>query len=70
MTWWTLLIVTFIDGPFDGEIMSVAYKSRDACLAALNPVSETLDYDHAIRCQPTAIASGSIRPKARPEDRR
>ena len=70
MTWWTLMLITFIDGPFDGEQVPIVYKTEAACLAAISTVSGTLDYDHAIRCAPTDMASGSIRPKARPEDRK
>lgn len=68
MTFWTALIVTFIGGSLDGASSYLLYPSEAACLAAHRTVSETLSYDHRIRCEPTRMASSSIRPMPRPTD--
>ena len=66
MTYWTVLWITVLGGYLDGGGIAIPYESRAQCEAALPIVSETLPYDHNIRCHETEIASGSIRPKARP----
>jgi hypothetical protein len=69
MQTWTLLFITALGGPFDGERTgTLIYASMDACLAAHQTVSAGLGYDHKIACQPTTAVSSSIRPKRRPEN--
>ena len=67
MTYWTVLWITMLGGPFDGERTGILYSSEAACLAAHTLVGSTLNYDHQIACVETDRASGSIRPKRRPE---
>ena len=68
MQTWTLLLITALGGPLDGERTgTVTYPSMGACLAAHQTVSDGLGYDHKIACQPTTTVSSSIRPKQRPE---
>lgn len=66
MTYWTILWITFLGGPFDGESGFMAYPSLETCEKALNVVSDTLPYDHNITCEETGVASSSPRPKRNP----
>lgn len=67
MEYWTVLWITFIGGPFDGERTYLVYPSYETCFAAHVAVSDTLPYDHKIDCAETDQMSASIRPQARPE---
>lgn len=67
MTFWTILWVTALGGPYDGESAFLVYPSLEACEAALIPVSDTLPYDHSLICEETPALSSSLRPKRRPE---
>lgn len=67
MKLWTVLWITFVGGPFDGERTMLVYPALEACLAAHQAVSDTLPYDHQIACVETRVPSApSIRPQARP----
>lgn len=66
MTFWTILWVTALGGPYDGESAFLVYPSLEACEAALNPVSDTLPYDHSLICEETTVLSSSLRPKRNP----
>ena len=65
MTYWTIMWITVFGTALDGQTMAVAYQTMASCEAALNAVSDTLDYDHSITCEETAQPSGSIRPQSR-----
>lgn len=67
MAYWTLMWITILGTDLDAETTAIAYQSLATCEAALNPVSETLDYDHSISCEETDVPSSSIRPQPRPE---
>ena len=66
MTYWTLMLVTILNGPLEGSQEYLVYKTKDSCLAAVNQVTETLDYDYKVECLESDTASGSIKPKAKP----
>lgn len=68
MTYWTILWITMIGGPYDGEYGFMIYKSYEDCFAAHQIISATLNYNHQIECEVTATASSSIRPMPRPEE--
>lgn len=63
MTFWTVLVITMLNGDY---MSYVVYPSEEACNAARNIVSDTLHYDHKITCIVSEIASGSVRPRPRP----
>ena len=65
-TFWTILWVTALGGPYDSESAFLVYPSLEACEAALTPVSDTLPYDHNMICEETEMPSSSIRPKRNP----
>lgn len=66
MTYWTILWITALGGPFDGDTSFVVYPSMEACEAATDAVSDTLTYDHMMECEATGILSSSLRPKRNP----
>ena len=65
MTYWTLMWITVLSGPMEGSQMWLLYPSETECLSALNAVSDTLPYDHALACEVSDTPSTSIRPKRR-----
>lgn len=67
MEFWTILWITFLGGPFDGERTFLAYPSLQDCLAATSAVSQTLNYDHNLSCEESTTPSKSFPPKPRPE---
>lgn len=68
MTYWTILFVTALGGPFDGETSYMVYPSLETCEAATAAISSTLPYDHRIECEETTTLSSSLRPMPRPEE--
>lgn len=64
--YWTLMLITVLNGPMDGTQMGLLYNSESACEAARNVVGSTLPYDYSIDCLTTDTPSASPRPKARP----
>ena len=66
MTYWTILWITALGGPFDGQTSYMVYPSVEACEAATATISATLPYDHSIECEPTTVLSSSLRPKRNP----
>lgn len=50
MMYWTLLVITILSGPLDGQMTYLVYEGKDACNAARRTVSDTLHYDHKIDC--------------------
>jgi hypothetical protein len=63
---WTVLFVTALGGPFDGEVSYMVYPSLESCETAAAIISQTLPYDHQMECEPTVMQSSSIRPKRNP----
>lgn len=69
MEYWTMLIFTFVGGPFDMTHSGIVYyPSLEDCIAAHQVVSATLPYDHQIECVETTLLSKSIRPMPRPDN--
>lgn len=67
MTYWTVMWITMLGGPYDGQGSFVVYPSLETCEAALSAVGDTLPYDHNLFCEETYTLSASMRPKRRPE---
>lgn len=67
MTYWTILWITILGGTLEGTVYGIPYPTEQACAAATRPVSDSLGYDHSMKCEATPTPSGSIRPKRRPE---
>lgn len=66
MTYWTIMWITILGGPFDGQGSFVAYPSLASCKAALSSVGDTLPYDHNLLCEETTTPSSSLRPQPNP----
>jgi hypothetical protein len=66
MAHWTILWITFLGGPFDGNQTGLLYRSEAECWAAHQTISDTLRYDHKVACEVTNTLSASPRPKRRP----
>jgi len=67
MEYWTVMWITILSGYLEGANIAIPYPSLAACEAALNPVSDTLPYDHSLVCEEGDVMSASIRPQPRPE---
>lgn len=67
MEFWTIMWITVLSGYLEGSLIAVPYETLEQCEAALQPVSNTLPYDHNILCEETDVLSSSLRPKRRPE---
>lgn len=66
MKFWTILWITALGGPYDGESAYMVYPSLDACEEATTVISGTLPYSHNIICEETTVLSSSLRPKRNP----
>lgn len=70
-TFWTVMVITFANGPFEGYATFIPYRDAMSCG---QHISETLDmYEldiglrvEMIQCEKTNILSSTIRPKKRP----
>jgi hypothetical protein len=67
MEYFTILWITVLSGPLDGSTSGLVYENLEQCEAAINPITDTLEYDYSVICEETVVPSSSIRPKARPE---
>ena len=67
MAHWTIMWITALGGPFDGQSSFLVYPSFEVCEASMATVSDTLPYDHNLSCEETTVLSSSLRPKPRPE---
>ena len=67
MEYWTVMLITVLGGYMDGAMAAIPYPTEASCTAALNPVSNTLPYDHKLECHVSEVPSASIRPQPRPE---
>ena len=53
MTYLTIMLVTILSGPMEGESFVIPYNSEEACRASQKTISDTLDYDHNMLCAVT-----------------
>ena len=67
MEWWAIMFITVLSGPMDGSTGGLFYENLEQCEAAINAVTDTLEYDYSVICEETVVPSSSIRPNARPE---
>jgi hypothetical protein len=47
----TILWITMLSGPMEGDVFGVPYVSEEACKAGMKPVGDTLDYDYNMECE-------------------
>ena len=47
----TILWITMLSGPMEGDVFGIPYVSEEACKAAMKPVGDTLDYDYNMQCE-------------------
>lgn len=66
MTYWTLMLITVLSGPFEDTKTGILYESKDECIKHINTVTGTLSYDYTIECVESEKLSGSIKPQPRP----
>ena len=66
MTYWTILWITLLSGPLDGQKAYMVYPSMETCRKALTVISDTISYDHNMICEETPTMSTSLRPKRNP----
>ena len=53
-----ILLVTIHSGPLEGESFVIPYNTLESCMAAIKPISNTLDYDHSLLCTPLGEGEG------------
>lgn len=68
MEYWTVMVITVLSGYMEETKLMIPYETEAQCVAALNPVSDTLPYDHKLECVVSDKPSASIRPMPRPDD--
>jgi hypothetical protein len=70
ITIWTIMVITFGDGPFQGYETFLPFSSSSICGENIMPMREELEADglkiEMIRCIKTNRPSASIRPRTRP----
>jgi hypothetical protein len=47
----TILWITIHSGHLNGDTFGIPYMTPEACMAAMNPVGDTLDYDYNMQCE-------------------
>jgi len=47
----TILWVTMLSGPLQGDVYGIPFLAEEACKAAMKPVGDTLDYDYNMQCE-------------------
>jgi hypothetical protein len=47
----TILWITIHSGHLNGDTFGIPYVTEAACMAAMNPVGDTLDYDYNMQCE-------------------
>lgn len=67
MEYFTILWITVLSGPLDGSTSGLVYENLEQCEAAINPITDTLEYDYSVICEETVVPSSSPRPQPRPE---
>lgn len=69
MTYWTILLVTYLSGDFRGEASPLPIPDAAKCSAAIEPTFELLTSEAQqvmVQCVETQVPSGSIRPRKNP----
>lgn len=66
MTYWTLMVITVLNGSMENGQMYVLYETEQSCIDAIVPVTQTLTYDYKVECMVSDTLSDSIRPEPRP----
>ena len=66
MTYWTIMMITVLNGPMEDSQMYLLYPSMESCEAAILPVTDTLIFDYKVECTKSDTMSKSIRPKKNP----
>jgi len=51
----TILWITALSGPLEGDTYGIPYLTEKACVAAMKPVGDTLDHDYAMVCETLPI---------------
>ena len=47
----TILWITMLSGPMEGDVFGIPYVTEAACNAAMKSVGDTLDYDYNMQCE-------------------
>lgn len=71
MKFWTILLITYGAGTFDGEVSAIPFPDEQRCGDAIEPLYDLLYEqfpDLMIQCIQTDVASSMTRPKPRPKD--
>jgi len=67
---WTILLITYGSGTFEGEVSAIPFPDEQRCGDAIEPLYDLLTDqlpDLMIQCIQTDVLSGTIRPMPRPE---
>jgi hypothetical protein len=54
-TFMTILWITMLSGPMEGDVFGIPYTTEAACKKAMKPVGDTLDYDYNMQCETLPI---------------
>jgi hypothetical protein len=54
-TYLTILWITIHSGPLDGSSYGIPFITEAACMKAMKPVGDTLDYDYSMECTPMPV---------------
>jgi len=54
-TYLTILWITIHSGPLDGSSYGIPFLTEAACMKAMKPVGDALDYDYSMECTPMPI---------------
>ena len=54
-TYLTILWITIHSGPLDGSSYGIPFLTETACMKAMKPVGDTLDYDYSMECTPMPV---------------
>jgi len=52
----TILWITMLSGPMEGDVYGIPYITEEACKAAMKPVGDTLDYDYNMECETLPVS--------------
>jgi hypothetical protein len=68
MTYWTIMMITVLSGPLEGQVSTIAFKNESLCYEAAETMSASLkaSYDYKMQCMVSSTPSNSIRPKRNP----
>jgi hypothetical protein len=69
-TFWTVMIITFGAGAFDGTFTGLPYKDSMTCGQHIDTMRKQMELQglvvDMVQCRSMSKLSGSIRPKTRP----